>query len=107
MPDELLKYAFHFSSTFIVTGIFLLINRSIKKSDERRQAASKALHEKLDEQGSLMKSMNSRMDCFEKAQHSCQLDNAKEFATKKEVAQVWERVDANTADIAYLKGRGK
>lgn len=50
-------------------------------------------------------SIKRRMDCFETAQHACQLDNAKAFATKEELEKVEERVERCTADIAEIKGR--
>lgn len=49
--------------------------------------------------------IKARMDCFEKAQHACQLENATNFATKDDVAHIWERVDENTRDIATIKGQ--
>ena len=50
-------------------------------------------------------SLKARIDCFEKAQHACQISNVKEFATKAVLAKVWERVDENTEDIATIKGK--
>lgn len=50
-------------------------------------------------------SLKARIDCFEKAQHACQISNIKEFATKADLAQVWEHVDKNTQDIATIKGK--
>jgi hypothetical protein len=50
-------------------------------------------------------SLKSRIDCFEKAQHACQISNAKEFATKADVKSLWERVDEHAEDIALIKGK--
>lgn len=116
MLEEFLRYGFQVLSTALVTGVFFLIQRAVKKSDERRQDAEKqrqkdtaketaALHSKLDAQSDELRGMAQSMECFQKAQHACQLENAKEFATKEDVAQVRATVDQHTADIAYLKGR--
>lgn len=50
-------------------------------------------------------SLKSRIDCFEKAQHACQISNAREFATKDDLSRVWERVDEHAEDIARIKGK--
>gem|GEM_PF-4242135 len=50
-------------------------------------------------------SLKERIDCFEKAQHACQISNAKEFATQADLAKVWERVDEHAEDIALIKGK--
>lgn len=51
------------------------------------------------------KLINSRMDCIEKSQHACQLENAKEFATKAEVGKAWERLDDHESRISRMEGR--
>lgn len=47
-----------------------------------------------------------RMDCYETSQHACQLDNAKEFATKEEVGKLWVRSDNHESRISRLEGKG-
>ena len=49
--------------------------------------------------------MSKRLDCFEKAQHICQLDNAKEFATKDEVGKLWVRSDNHESRISRIEGK--
>ena len=51
------------------------------------------------------KLINSRMDCIEKSQHACQLENAKEFATKKEIGELWKRSDDHESRISRIEGR--
>lgn len=48
--------------------------------------------------------INSRMDCIEKSQHACQLENAKEFATKKDVGELWKRSDNHETRISRIEG---
>lgn len=50
------------------------------------------------------KLINSRMDCIEKSQHACQLENAKEFATKKDVGELWKRSDNHESRISRMEG---
>lgn len=50
--------------------------------------------------------IKARMDCFEKSQHACQLDNAKEFATKVEVHDVGTRVNGLESRVSRIEGRG-
>lgn len=50
--------------------------------------------------------MAKRLDCFEKAQHACQLDNAKEFATKEEIGKLWVRSDNHESRISRIEGKG-
>lgn len=51
------------------------------------------------------KLINSRMDCIEKSQHACQLENAKEFATKKEIGELWNRSDNHESRISRMEGK--
>ena len=51
------------------------------------------------------KLINSRMDCIEKSQHACQLENAKEFATKKEIGELWKRSDNHESRISRMEGK--
>ncbi|MBI9080846.1 MAG: hypothetical protein JEY79_14045 [Pseudodesulfovibrio sp.] len=51
--------------------------------------------------GQIMK----RMDCFESSQHACQLENAKEYATRDQLQRVDEKCDRNAEDIARLQGK--
>ncbi|HWH69184.1 MAG TPA: hypothetical protein VNT26_07350 [Candidatus Sulfotelmatobacter sp.] len=55
-----------------------------------------------------LEKIEKRMDCFEGAQHACQLDNAKEFATKEEVrldsGKQWERIDNLETRVSRLEG---
>lgn len=53
--------------------VIWFMHRGFKKQDEAI-TAHKASTDKI----------ASRMDCFESAQHACQLDNAKTFVTKAE-----------------------
>jgi hypothetical protein len=46
----------------------------------------KGIVEKIDK-------MSRRMDCFETAQHACQLDNVKSYATKADLHVVEEKLD--------------
>ena len=80
------------------------IRREMNRGAKDRIVANAALHTKLDAQGKDIKAVNSRMECFEKAEHACQLENAKTFATKEEIGKVWEHTDRNSADIARIKG---
>lgn len=48
--------------------------------------------------------IKSRMDCFEKSQHACQLDNAKEFATKHELGDVETRVNQLDSRVSRIEG---
>lgn len=52
------------------------------------------------------KLINSRMDCIEKSQHACQLENAREFATKKDVGELWKRSDNHESRISRMEGWG-
>lgn len=49
--------------------------------------------------------ISNRMDCFEKSQHHCQLDIAKEYVTKADLRRVEDQCDRNTEEIATLKGK--
>jgi len=75
-------------------------NASKKAQEEAKvlqTEANEAHAKKLDK-------VYSRMDCFEASQHACQLANAKDFATKEEVAHIWVSVDEHSKDIAHIKG---
>ncbi|PKN07948.1 MAG: hypothetical protein CVU73_11160 [Deltaproteobacteria bacterium HGW-Deltaproteobacteria-8] len=104
LEELLLKFGVPLAPTLLVGLLVWLIKRDIKRSDALRQAANAALHTKMDAQGVVLGKMDSRMDCFESAQHACQLDNAKSFATKEDVAHIWVSVDENSKDIAQIKG---
>ena len=52
------------------------------------------------------KKISSRIDCIEKSQHACQLDNAKEFATKTELGALWTRSDNHESRISRVEGKG-
>lgn len=81
-----------------LSGLLLwLIKRELAHGSRERAAAQAEHGRKLDK-------IYSRMDCFEAAQHACQLDNAKSFATKQDVAHIWRTVDGHGKDIAHLKG---
>lgn len=49
-------------------------------------------------------SIKSRMDCFEKSQHACQLENAKEFATKVDLDSVETRVNELDTRVSRIEG---
>lgn len=49
--------------------------------------------------------IRKRMDCFEKSQHACQLDVAREYATKKDLDKESERIDSHESRISKLEGR--
>ena len=49
--------------------------------------------------------IRSRMDCFEKSQHICQLDIAKNYATKDELGDLEGRVNKHESRISRLEGR--
>ena len=49
--------------------------------------------------------VKSRMDCFEKSQHACQLDVAKDYATKSELRRESDRLDSHESRISKLEGR--
>ena len=53
-----------------------------------------------------MAKTSKRLDCFEKLQYACQLDNAKEFATKEEVGKLWVRSDNHESRISRIEGKG-
>lgn len=52
-----------------------------------------------------LEKMSRRMDCFESAQHACQLDNARSFASKEEVDCLEGRVNGHESRISRLEGR--
>ena len=47
--------------------------------------------------------IEARMDCFEQAQHACQLSNAREYATKEDTSKIWDRVDQHETRISRLE----
>ena len=49
--------------------------------------------------------IKGRMDCFEKSQHICQLDIAKNYATKDEFGDLEDRVNKHESRISRLEGR--
>lgn len=49
--------------------------------------------------------VKSRMDCFEKSQHACQLDVAKDYVTKAELRRESDRLDAHETRLSKLEGR--
>lgn len=51
------------------------------------------------------RAIKKRMDCFETSQHTCQLANAKDYATKDEIGKVWGRVDDHESRISRMEGR--
>jgi len=53
-----------------------------------------------------MTAIKRRMDCFETSQHACQLDNAKYFATKAEIGELWKRNDNHESRISRIEGKG-
>jgi hypothetical protein len=48
--------------------------------------------------------IKARMDCFEKSQHACQLENAKDFATKVELHDVEARVNNIDSRVSRIEG---
>jgi hypothetical protein len=46
-----------------------------------------------------------RMDCFEKAQHACQLANAKEFATWEEHNKLTDKVGGIDTRVTRLESK--
>ena len=102
--DLLAKFGIPAINTLLVGLLVWLIRRDLRRGDAVRATAQAAVHAKLDAQGKDIKAMSSRMECFEKSQHTCQLDNEKRFATKDDVAHIWERVDEHATDIAQIKG---
>ena len=52
-----------------------------------------------------LEKMSKRMDCFERSQHLCQLDIAKDYATKTELRREADRLDQHEGRIARLEGK--
>ena len=77
-------------------ALFWLIQRGFAKQDEAQRA-----------QGEDIKSIKGRMDCFEAARHSCQIDVAKHYATKEEVARVSVKLDDHAERISSLEAEGR
>jgi hypothetical protein len=46
-----------------------------------------------------------RMDCFEASQHACQLDNAKNFATREEFSALSAKVDDIDTRVTRVEAR--
>jgi hypothetical protein len=49
--------------------------------------------------------LESRIDCFEKAQHACQLTNAKEYATRKDHGKLCDKVDGIDTRVTILESK--
>lgn len=79
------------AAAVIVTLIWLML-RDLKAGQAQIQADTKLI--------------NSRMDCIEKSQHACQLENSKEFATKDEIGKLWVRSDNHESRISRIEGKG-
>lgn len=75
----------------IVASLWIML-RDLKAGQAQIQADTKLI--------------NSRMDCIEKSQHACQLENAKEFATKEEIGKLWVRSDNHESRISRIEGKG-
>lgn len=50
-------------------------------------------------------SIRKRMDCFESSQHACQLQNAKEFATRGEHKALEDKVNDHGGRISKLEAQ--
>lgn len=50
--------------------------------------------------------IRGRMDCFERSQHICQLDIAKNYATKDELGDVNGKITNHESRISRLEGKG-
>lgn len=50
--------------------------------------------------------IRGRMDCFEKSKHICQLDVAKNYATKDELSDVHGKLTNHESRISRLEGKG-
>lgn len=79
-------------ATGIIVVSFWWMLRAVKEGQAQIQADTKLI--------------NSRMDCIEKSQHACQLENAREFATKTEVNAVENRVNGLESRVSRIEGRG-
>ena len=55
--------------------------------------------------GDDVSAIRGRMDCFEKSQHACQLDIAREYATKVDLEKESERINSHETRISKLEGR--
>ena len=58
----------------------------------------KAITEKID-------SMSRRMDCFEKSQHVCQIDIAKNYVQKSDMAEIEKSVSNHESRISKLEAK--
>lgn len=63
------------------------------------------MRREFNKQDAAISAIKARMDCFETSQHTCQLENARSFATKEELRDVTDRVEKHSSDIAEIKGR--
>ena len=79
-------------ATGIIVASFWWMLRAVKEGQAQIKADTKLI--------------NSRMDCIEKSQHACQLENAREFATKKELGALWTRSDNHESRISRIEGKG-
>lgn len=81
----------------ILSGILIwLLQRGFSKQDEALKGQSEDI-----------KGIKGRMDCFEKSQHACQIDVAKHYATKEEVARFSLKLDDHSERISALEARGE
>lgn len=48
--------------------------------------------------------VSAKVDLFLAGQAACQTQNAKTYATKEELRDVWFRVDEHSKDIANMRG---
>jgi len=49
--------------------------------------------------------VSAKVDLFLAGQAACQTQNARTYATKEEIREVWNSVDEHSKDIANIKGK--
>lgn len=79
----------------ILNGILIwLIQRGFAKQDEAMRAQAEDI-----------KGIKKRMDCFEDARHECQMDVAKNYATKEEVARFSIKLEEHGERLSAVEAK--
>ena len=103
MVDFFLK-AFESAPQWVILLLTLFIIYEMKNKESNNKERHENTIGAIAGVKSDVSAMKSRMDCFEKSQHSCQLENAKNFATKEDVDDVYAKVGDLDRRVSRIEG---
>ena len=101
---EVLWDAFKIGPQWVILAIVVFILFEMRNREEKNKERHDNTMGAISAVKTDVSAMKSRMDCFESSQHACQLENAKSFATKEEVDDVYAKIDDHERRISRIEG---